>query len=306
MKEEDIDNTTYVMLSFLLNYDVLHLFENDLTKLLNQIYETKHLPTDLLMTKFFEYAQFLNLPNDKLYEILNIGTDLQAIEAANLFINFIKEKKTKFIKFDEKTRDDCYKLICYLINYIKIKNVHHQGLPVPDPCLGRPRLSWCRCQYLNCGKIFTCASDLVRHLVNNNVYAQGYHQDHERALKGWTVDNVISKSLIRCPSIVCSVNTENINNPHDLIKHFTELGISPFWQPSSIEQDEKSYIGIELIKKVPKLYLENVCPICLENNAQVIINSCGHHVYCITCMKNCDKYRCPICRCKVDCFWPYA
>lgn len=310
MSEVNIDTTTYNLLCFLLNGDVLPLYDYDLLKLYTEISMTKTLPTDLLMTKFFEYVIYLDVPCDVVDQILNTGTK-EGREAVKKFMLMIKQmdKKINFLKID----DNFYKSISYLAQYIKpLKHgdVIHNGIPAPHPIDGRPRLSWCVCQHANCKKEFDRVTDLIVHLIRNNVYTRGYHEEHETALIDMTPESVREQNMTKCPSFICSTNHDEFKCPDDLIKHFADLGIQPFWIPAKdseqAEQIDCMNRTMAIISKLPKIYAVNVCPICLENRAQVLINCCGHHVYCIDCMKICDKTRCPLCRTKIDQFWPFA
>ncbi len=311
----EIDTTTYNLLCFLLNGDVLPLYDYDLLKLYVEISTTKVLPTDLLMTKFFEYVIYLDISSDVVDQILNTGSS-EGKAAVTKFIQMIyqMDKKTKFTTID----DTFYKSISYLSRYIKpLKHgdVIHSGIPAPHPIDGRPRLEWCVCQHANCKKEFFNVTELVIHLTQNNVYTRGFHQEHENALKGFlpgglTIEYVKNNNMTKCPSYICQANGDNFECPDDLIKHFADIGISPFWQPAKslkqAEQIDELNRTLCIINKLPKIYAVNQCPICLENQAQVLINACGHHVYCIDCMKMCDKTLCPLCRTKIDQFWPFA
>jgi len=300
------------LLSFLLNYDILSKYDGDLVKLLKAISVNKQLPTNLLMTKFFEYIVFKKIEIEFVYGMLNVGDEIEAKNSVKQFIDLIESKITNsdLISFKEFDRSICWRLIENIIGdvvpVINSDEILHYGQPLPDSDLGRPHLMWCKCQHADCGKMFKKASDLVAHLVKNNVYTQGYHLEHENAVKrlDLTTEKVIEEKMFRCPSTMCNFISEN---PQQLIDHFQQLGIEPFWKVGmKIEPQTSLICGMDLIHKAPKIFASNNCVICMDEVAQILINNCGHHVYCLGCFKICDKNRCPICRNKVDKFWPYC
>jgi hypothetical protein len=98
---------------------------------------------------------------------------------------------------------------------------------------------------------------------------------------------------------------KNFTSPQELIQHLQLLGIEPFWKPGMtfcIESSKRKILEIDPDQK----YIENTCVICLENPGEIIINKCGHQVYCVECVGKANKINCPICRGKFDMFLPYA
>jgi hypothetical protein len=118
-----------------------------------------------------------------------------------------------------------------LINFNK--DITHKGNPLPDPINGRPKLNWCICTHSGCRKEFSYPSDLVNHLIKNNVYTKGYHLSHEESVcyNKLTPELVLTKKITKCPSWMCEI--KSFNTPIDLIEHLKILGIQPFWDATS-------------------------------------------------------------------------
>jgi len=302
-------NNTYNLMLFLLNYDIIGWYDDDLLKLIDVIKKNTKLPTNLLMAKFFEYVVYRKIPEDMICSLLSVGDDQKNKEKITQFIKFIGQKENIIFK---KIEPSTYRLADNLqTTILKDLNIDdgdtlHMGLPLPDPQKGRPQLGWLKCMHKDCNKKFPSGGDLVSHLIRNKVYTQGYHRYHADvvARHGLTVERIKEKKMIRCPSLACAET--DFKDPDQLIYHFARLGIQPFWKPD-MKFDETTTNELDCsLGVIPKIFITNCCPICLENDAQVIINACGHHVYCLDCLRRCDLTRCPICRGTVDRFWPYA
>lgn len=84
-----------------------------------------------------------------------------------------------------------------------------------------------------------------------------------------------------------------------------------FVSEPKIPKSYKNTQSIKLIKKFNetnshKIFTLETCPIYLENKAEIIINKCGHQVYCIECLAKSNKTNCPMYRGSVDMFFSYA
>lgn len=151
----------------------------------------------------------------------------------------------------------------------------------------------------------------------NNVYTKGYHLSHEEAIRlnNLIPEKVLEQNIIKCPSWMCE--TKDFNSPEQLVSHLQVLGIKPFWYVRLVLNKKNDNINI-IKNSTNKIYNSDTCLMCLENNSvNIIINKCGHQVYCMECVRklitNCHKNEqsliksnCPICRCKIDYFYPYA
>lgn len=341
------DTNTFYTTGFLLNYDISPTILNYeiseiseksekseldkeilIKKLLDLIDSCITYPSDILINKFFEYARWINIDENKLATIILIKNnenikndkclDELLIETKNNIKQYFDFINLKQINFKKYSHNDILKSYSNLVKK-KIINtdgtgIKHVGQPLPDPDFGRPKLSWCKCAYFNCNMGFLTSSDLVCHLVKNNVYTKGYHLSHEESIKltNLNVEKVIKNNITKCPSWLCE--TKDFNSPHDLIKHLQRLGIEPFWYKGLILKND-NYESI-IFDNQHKIFKNNYCVMCLSNPAEIVINRCGHQVYCIECMCSSNKNmiimcnetnsNCPICRGKVDCYYPYA
>ncbi len=316
---QQIDLDTFYLTSFLLNYDIgPKVYSGDdiisiTNRLLKLIVLNDKYPFELLMCKFFEYTIWKKINLSELHDILIRNLDLvnegtEDFESQfKIYMGLINCREIIFNKFEHCI---VYDKINELINLklLKLNNAEekeHVGQPNPDPELGRPRLEWHFCQYSNCKKKFSSANKLVEHLINVNAYTRGFHSCHENSVKlsGLTPDKVISENITVCPGYICE--NKKFAKPEDLIEHLQELGIEPFWQKGMGFNSKTNRKKLPDIKS-NQMYLVDSCVICLDNPVQIFIAKCGHQVYCIDCLKRSSKNNCPICRCKVDMFLPYA
>ncbi len=321
---QNLDLDTFYLTSFLLNYDIeSKLVHKDIDKqenyvlprLLDLITTNTRYPLELLLTKFFEYTICkkieLNQINQLLCDKLNLSNESDnPDDFANQFKEYFDIITVRTINFIPWDYASAYRKVNELItqSLVKLNNKNqceHQGQPLPDPELGRPKLTWKYCQYSGCKKTFSSPAKLVEHLIKSNVYTRGFHSCHEDAVKlnNLTPEKVLENNITVCPSYICE--NKKFKKPEELIEHLQILGIKPFWQS-----------GMELPsnhnkKKLPdiksnQMYLVDSCLICLDAPVEIFINKCGHQVYCIDCLKRSSKTTCPICRTKVDMFLPYA
>ena len=327
---ETINLDTFYLTGLLLNYNVggkiipkSELISPEqrvkliLEKILEMIVNDRKYPKELLISKFFEYALWKKISFDELFELVesklvksnlsektNYTMEEDSINKFSEYLNFISKKDIRFIPF---VHQEVYSKIKKILSNRAVKlgiETEHKGQPLPDPELGRPKLSWGYCQYSSCREHFSNPTELVNHLVTNNVYTQGFHLSHEESVEynGLTPNQVILKNITKCPSWVC--NTKTFDSPQSLIEHLKILGIKPFWQKGMVITPEIEKIN--LINETKKIFTSNSCTLCLDKTNEIIINRCGHQVYCVDCLNSANKFICPICRGNVDYFYPYA
>jgi hypothetical protein len=309
-----MNNTDY-LLSFLLNYDIIHEF-GTIDNLLNIIGITQTaLPKDLLMVKFFEYALFKNKTVDEIYDLFNTTGDYSTLdhdkEIIGTMLAIVGSRNSQFIPFN---MNNAKKKIAPFLISLKNKDtndVPHTGQPYPDPIKGRPHLQWCYCQYSKCKKEFNNPIKLVEHLTKCNAYSQGYHYYHEVAVHKTqlTPEKVIAQNLTKCPSYAC--DHKEFSSCAQLNDHLARLGIEPFWTQGMTFDDEIDFDKNNMLTTVPKMFVNEFCVVCLVEPCSVLINNCRHHVYCLTCHSNKNIINkmsniCPACRTKVDQFIPFA
>jgi hypothetical protein len=316
------------MVYFLLNYDMAFAY-GSYSKLLGAIRQSV-LPTDLLMIKFFEYCTFKGKTVEEIYAMFiednNNGTNdeghavtyptiEQDIESIQKLMTIVNDRHTVFRPTEENMNTlQMQRLTKELEKYCKNNSVvqhltPHEGYPLPDPKMGRPRLTWCVCRFDKCGKSFASPTELVAHLEKCNVYTQGFHWDHEMAVRDLmlTPEKVIEKNICECPSYAC--NHKSFNSPSELIHHLQVLGIEPFWREGMIVGNMKSIGNADLLCHNPKLFSLESCVICLSDDICIISGECRHHLYCADCFLKAVKPTnniCPICRSKINKFYPFA
>lgn len=326
-------DTLYIV-GFMLNYDIIGQGKiSNFDKLLDLIRDCDPdlIKPDLLVAKFFEYTQWKGInPNDA-YEIFvnnfeatyKMSQTVVSLEPVEQFTGFLQLHGDKPIVFKPFDLNEVRTKVNYLLNNNLLgkkksttskeeKNVPHDGLPIPDPELGRPHLQWRKCYFQNCGKEFNSPAELVNHLTKCNAYTQGYHWAHEEALYCIVgPDYVRQNNLTKCPSYAC--NKKSFDTPEGLIAHYQELGIEPFWQKGMCQLVDNNDVSLNnpaeykrIMCSVPKLFVTEFCMICLDNPVEFILDKCRHHVYCFDCLKTCNKDTCPVCRTKIDKFIPYA
>lgn len=321
---KQISLDTFYLTSLLLNYDISEqIYKSDepdeiknlkiIRKLLDCILQDKKYNIELLLNKFFEFVLWKNINKNQMIKIfckkLNLDLNDENLEQSKSsiekYFSIISDIK---IFFKPYNHDEAYKKINKIIGtgIIKLNNdVIHSGQPIPDPEKGRPQLNWNYCQYNGCKKSFSSCSALVSHLIQCNAYTRGYHSSHEEGVKynNLTEEKVINANITKCPSWMCEI--KNFSSSQELIQHLQLLGIEPFWKKGMnfcIESSKRNILEV----KPDKIYINESCVLCLDNHAEIIINRCGHQIYCIDCIDKSNKLNCPICRGKVDMFLPYA
>lgn len=306
-----------VLCNFLLGNDIIQ-YCGTIENLIQMIMRS-NLPNDLLLIKLFQYVMWKGKTIDEFYAMLagdaelNFETLDKDTKEINKFMDIIKTHNIEFNAIEDDVaikNKDIFTNELTKINKTNI-DVKHKGIPEVDPVEGRPHLFWKICKHSGCGAKFKNPLGLVNHLIKCNVYTQGYHYYHERAVEilKLTPESVLKNNLTKCPSYVC--NSKEFSKAENLITHFTNLGISPFWQVGMICKNELKEDNRSLLYTVPKLFNVDTCIICLSNAPQIITGGCRHHVYCIDCYKEFNKtthigHLCPMCKRKVDVYYPFV
>jgi hypothetical protein len=244
---------------------------------------------------------------DKIMNILQVDMNLNLSNEAYIFIkDFIQNLDKIDIKNNDSKNIDSIKVIIKLFEKLDIitDNKPHKGQPLPDSDLGRPYISWKQCMHENCKQNFTSGDKLVKHLKEFNVYTPSYHKLHEDIIKEMklTEESIKTNKITKCPSWICK--EQEFTTSLQLIEHFQKLGLEPFWKQGMSFSKSKEYI----FDKDKKIYFIKTCPMCMENNTNIIFNKCLHQCYCISCydtyIKNSNILKCPICRTFNDKIYP--
>jgi hypothetical protein len=165
-------------------------------------------------------------------------------------------------------------------NYTNM-NISHQGLPIPHSINGRPKIGWCECYYDGCHNKFESGQELIDHLKYYGCYTPNYHVCHEEIVlqnNKITPKYFIENKITTCPSWICK--NKNFVSPEEVIEHFQELGIYPFWQEGITIKPKTGDINY-LNKLDTKFYNSETCVICIDHKPSIINYPCLHHVYCI-------------------------
>lgn len=193
-----------------------------------------------------------------------------------------------------------------IIQENKEKIVYHDGYPIPDINLGRPKLEWLECYHAFCHRKFNSTESLINHLTDSGVYTHGLHASHDFivGMSGLTPEKVYQKNMTKCPAYICN-KSDIIMTPTELCHHFMILGIFPFWQPginlNPPENDEQK----EKLETTGKIFFdEPTCLICYENEISLIFLPCLHYYTCINCGGQIGD-KCPICKTKITHKIPY-
>lgn len=207
------------------------------------------------------------------------------------------------------------------MNYIKQKQLSHgdhESLPLPHPTLGRPTFDMKKCLCRGCNYTTFYNASLANHLhMNMPNFKDYYHCFHEELIQMnyITPDKIMLQNITKCPSLNCKIA---YSIPEELIYHFEELGIIPFWytgwKPKDFE-DNANNIKLNEIKVQDNINLKEIisindeinddllCVCCLSNFKNAICIPCGHQVLCFNCygeqIKK-GKKECVICRTKCD------
>lgn len=326
MESNNFENTsirqhTEFLLLFLCNFDVMFFFES-YENLLKCILKSG-IPTDLLVTKFYEYMFSCGKCVDDIYLMMHgSSNNFEEIEDDIMTIkNILKITENNQTKFQTYSEKQCTQILkSFEIDKISYMHPYNymdaeSSLPLPDKDLGRPQLEWKICKHLGCSQKFSTKLELINHLSLNHYFKQGFHLLHENCVLSLnlTPEEILSKNLTKCPSYGC--HRKKYDSPQKLIKHFKFMGIPPFWQKGmdlskEFQKESDTLHPSKLFSYSPKLFLEMICIYCLENIPCVISNTCRHHIFCINCYQTQHLNKilpklCPICRDQIDIFYPY-
>ena len=112
----------------------------------------------------------------------------------------------------------------------------HMGYPLPHPTLGQPKLSMLECRYKDCEFKAETEYILDQHLrvCCGTDFIQGLHRSHALIVESMKLTPELilqeKKKYSKCPSLVCNKSHLALT-ALELIYHFEELGIAPFWKP---------------------------------------------------------------------------
>jgi len=185
-------------------------------------------------------------------------------------------------------------------------DVHHTGIPLNDPELGRPMINWKKCYYDGCFKEFISSNDLIRHLEINKVYTKSFHFYHQLAVDtmNLTPQKIKNQNIDRCPSFCCYEYHDKKLTPQQVIDHLDDLGIKPFFTGTRnivSKTESKSnilddYVNLQFLK----IFSVMECIACYDNKSTIICVPCGHCVLCPKCVNMFKKNTCPLCNCNYD------
>lgn len=292
-----------IMLLWLLDYDISH-YPLDIF-LTMKYYD---IPFPFFFWKYVSRSKLTNIPIDKIYDNL---FDMNIIDTNNFdddiktlleIINIIDKHKGLIpaSQITQKLIDQLGVIVPYVTNETIMEKIH-TGQPIPDPEKGRPYIDWKQCKYFGCNKSFDNANELIKHLVKYSCYIERFHWHHEAIVKSknLTPEKVIENNMISCPSIICS--KYKFKSSGDLINHFIELGIEPFWEKGMVilpNNPFTSFTSTE-IKKI-NVYNSDECLVCLSDKPKLVNLPCMHKIYCIGCWIEGKFNKCAVCTFKVD------
>lgn len=197
----------------------------------------------------------------------------------------------------------------------------HVGYPLPHETQGRPTIDMRECLHANClyqRAKFSSGNALISHLEHMNCYTPFFHQRHQGYIDmhhAKAIEKYKEDKNITCPIFGCS---KPFPSYEELVYHFEELGIEPFWKPGWTPKVKPKYETNKiLVPKKEKLILnghilvhkgslieeENVCICCEEESSELVFN-CGHKTIGLNCYTKLTKHVCPICREKIDFVFP--
>ena len=149
---------------------------------------------------------------------------------------------------------------------------------------------------------------LKRHLRVHRSYVPGLHQMHETIVREseLTPAKVLQYKLTRCPSVVCSEGAREFT-PEQLVDHFKQLGIEPFWtrheNTGPVSMNLYSMEG-NTTARVPFAFAEDmVCSMCGVQKSDYICAGCRRTKGCWACLSKVERInyyymgtiRCPNC-----------
>lgn len=214
------------------------------------------------------------------------------------------EHMFRLIDFDSKT---IVEYATSFSHFLQQESEHsHEGYPLPDPEKGRPFLNWNICMYDGCFQKFSDPNDLITHLNWFGCYTPCYHLIHEQSIESakLTPAYVMEHKLTKCPAYICKQNS--YETPDELISHFQELGIKPFWTPGCVikKKEDKDTKYFEDISG--SYYDSEECVVCCYNKPDLICTPCFHRVYCVSCYNEHKVDKCPLCRGTIGKIFPFG
>lgn len=304
----DIDDFNIINKLYIWLYSGRNLFPfNDLIKWSNQCFVPSNIVLWKIIVTLFNDTVTDRTKEQKIDEIANKIIDLKIIQNLNLDqLKNIIDKLVELKSFGTRSLNgEIMDIIGVLADKIMInEKTHKSDYPEPDIDRGRPYINWHECYYEDCHEKFGSSNDLVKHLIKAGKYTFRFHTEHEDAINRLklTPESVKDKKLKYCPSYVCDKSDVEFE-PEELINHFKELGLTPFWQPGMKIKTKEEMFKLVDDKCYDKIYLSDECGICLENPASAIILPCYHNITCLQCVVNCN--RCPLCRGSISRIIPF-
>jgi len=290
---------------------------NENLKALNSIVHDKKqeliISKDLISLIRKNINYLFNKTKEKMKEI----KDTNEIDTLMLLASPISKKMEEHIKLVYDTLCHKQQLKELTEQTIKKKNIHI-GYPEVHPLKGRPTLDLQECYYKDChekhsygffGGWSGWCRDLEYHLkASCPNFTQGFHKSHEMIINELklTPDVVKAVKLRKCPSIICD-KPQLFDTPEDLIYHFQELGLPPFWHVGWIKVEKKQDITSDAITKdtvkeinehvnIVEEKDNNTCICCMEERRNIVCFPCNHQVMCWKCYHLLEKKQCILCR----------
>lgn len=305
--EEQIDLTKLsnktIMLLWLLDYDISY---NPLDIFITMKYYD--IPFFLFFWKYVSRSKLSNVSFDKIYsdlvelniiDIKNLDDDckvlLEIIKIVDKHNGLIPSSKIKL-----KLINQLDTIVQYITDETLMEKIH-KGQPIPDPENGRPYINWKQCKYFGCDKYFNTADNLIKHLEHFSCYTERFHWHHESIVQehNLTPEKVKKYNMTNCPSILCS--KYKFETSEDLIKHFTELGIEPFWKKGMVIIPSNPFTSFNPTEiRIDNIFIAEECVVCLSEKPNIISMPCMHKIYCIDCWYIGKFNKCAICTSKID------
>jgi hypothetical protein len=298
-----------IMLLWLLDYDISH---NPIDIFLTMKYYD--IPFSFFFWKYVARAKLASMTADKIYSSL-VEMNVVSIENFNHDSKVLMEiiqlvdkhgGLTPAGNITGKLIDQLDKIVPYITDQGVMHKIH-RGQPVPDPEKGRPYINWKQCKYFGCNMCFNTADGLIDHLKYYSCYTERFHWYHEFIVMNHllTPEKVIKDNMTACPSLLCS--KYKFNTPEDLIQHFIELGIEPFWEPGMVVMPNNLFTSFNTIEiSKGKFYIAEECIVCLSEKPNIINIPCMHKIYCIDCWLEGNFNKCAVCKFNIERVIPNA
>lgn len=156
----------------------------------------------------------------------------------------------------------------------------HDNYPTIDPIKGRPHMGWLKCYHYECKYTSDNSDNLRKHLLKFDSYIPYFHKMHENIVKTMqlTPEKIFKEKIKICPSPICDERYEM--TPSQLVRHFSRLGIEPFWHQNYVF-DYQHEINRSLSGK--NIHRSENCLICLNKQPEILFLPCYHHCVCFSC-----------------------